>query len=226
MRTAARELRSGPDAGDAANLMLTTEQWVPVDGAHELSLMHALVSQRCRLVKPLRYDARDVAVFPNALLPDVGAVPVPRHVVSAFIAPKDSAANDVAGGELASAPQTTPMHHADGGHRKADDRVQPTQHRPERFRRKVVQQVAGDDEQPGEYAQADARSALNHSAVARRDAPTLRDMSGGQQTQQEQRDERCHAVQAYGPNLNRMGKLSCACPDRVVHCQPERASHE
>ena len=80
--------------------MLTTEQWVPVDGAHELSLMHALVSQRCRLVKPLRYDARDVAVFPNALLPDVGAVPVPRHVVSAFIAPKDSAANDVAGGSL------------------------------------------------------------------------------------------------------------------------------
>lgn len=81
---------------DAVNLMLTTEQWIPVDGVHELSLMHALISQRRRFVKPLRYDARDAAVFPNALLLDVGAVPVPLHVVSAFMAPKDRAAKDVA----------------------------------------------------------------------------------------------------------------------------------
>ncbi|MEO8155409.1 MAG: DUF1173 family protein [Rhizobacter sp.] len=80
---------------DGASLMLTTEQWIPVDGVHELALVHALISQRRRFIKPLRYDARDAAIFPNALLLDAGAVPVPLHVVSAFTAPKERAAKDV-----------------------------------------------------------------------------------------------------------------------------------
>lgn len=80
---------------DGASLMLTTEQWIPVDGVHELALVHALISQRRRFIKPLRYDARDAAIFPNAILLDAGAVPMPLHVVSAFTAPKERAAKDI-----------------------------------------------------------------------------------------------------------------------------------
>ncbi len=79
---------------DAASLMLTSEHWIPVEGVHELSLIHALVEQRRRFVKPLRYDARSAAAFPNALLLDVGAVPVALHVVSAFIDLKEQRAKE------------------------------------------------------------------------------------------------------------------------------------
>ena len=56
---------------------------------HELPLIDALVAQHRRFVKPLRYDARSGAAFPNALLLDAGPVPVPLHVVSAFMDPKE-----------------------------------------------------------------------------------------------------------------------------------------
>ena len=79
---------------DAASLMLTSEHWIPVDGVHELPLVHALVTQQRRFVKPLRYDARSAAAFPNALLLDAGPVPVPLHVVSAFMEPKERAAKE------------------------------------------------------------------------------------------------------------------------------------
>lgn len=70
---------------DAASLMLTSEHWIPLDGLHELELIHALVEQGRRFLKPLRYDARTAAAFPNALLLDAGAQPVPLHVFSAFM---------------------------------------------------------------------------------------------------------------------------------------------
>jgi hypothetical protein len=81
---------------DAASLMLTDENWIPIDGVHELALVHALVAQRRRFVKPLRYDARTVAAFPNALLLDTGGRPEPLHVVSAFMSAKDRAAKEKA----------------------------------------------------------------------------------------------------------------------------------
>ena len=43
------------------------------------------MSQGRRFVKPLRYDARSVAGFANAILLDVGAEPVDLHVVSGFM---------------------------------------------------------------------------------------------------------------------------------------------
>ncbi|MDO8311605.1 MAG: DUF1173 family protein, partial [Sideroxyarcus sp.] len=81
---------------DAASLMLTSEHWIPVEGVHELPLVHALVDQRRRFLKPLRYDARTAAAFPNALLLDAGAEPVSLHVVSAFMNPKEQAAKALA----------------------------------------------------------------------------------------------------------------------------------
>ncbi len=76
---------------DAASLMLTSAHWIPIEGVHELPLVHALVDQGRRFVKPLRYDARSAAAFPNALLLDAGPLPLPLHVVSAFMPPKERA---------------------------------------------------------------------------------------------------------------------------------------
>lgn len=81
---------------EAASSMLTSEHWIPVEGVHELPLVHALVEQRRRFIKPLRYDARSAGGFPNALLLDCGAAPVPLHVVSAFLTPKERMAKDAA----------------------------------------------------------------------------------------------------------------------------------
>lgn len=74
---------------DAVSLMLASTHWIPVEGIHELPLIDALVAGQRRFVKPLRYDAKSAAVFPNALLLDVGSLPVPLHVISDFMAAKD-----------------------------------------------------------------------------------------------------------------------------------------
>jgi hypothetical protein len=81
---------------DAASLMMTSEQWIPLEGVHELPLIDALVVQRRRFVKPLRYDARSAAAFPNVLLLDTGQAPMPLHVISAFMDPKERAAKEKA----------------------------------------------------------------------------------------------------------------------------------
>jgi hypothetical protein len=87
---------------DAMSLMLTSEHWIPVEGAHEIELIHALVEQQRRFIKPLRYDARNAAGFPNALLIDAGPEPVALHVVSAFADEKERAAKIEAVNRLAS----------------------------------------------------------------------------------------------------------------------------
>jgi hypothetical protein len=77
---------------DVASLMLSSEEWIPLEGVHEVPLVRALVAQGRRFVKPLRYDARTAAGFANAILLDVGTEPVPLHVLSAFMRPIDAQA--------------------------------------------------------------------------------------------------------------------------------------
>lgn len=79
-------------AVEAASFMLVHPQWIPVEGLHELALLDALITQQRRFVKPLRYDAQTAAEFPNALLLDAGDEPVPMHVASEFVDPKEKAA--------------------------------------------------------------------------------------------------------------------------------------
>ena len=67
--------------------MLTSPEWIPLEGVDEVPLIRALVSQGRRFVKPLRYDARTAAEFANAILLDAGSAPVALHVVSAFMRP-------------------------------------------------------------------------------------------------------------------------------------------
>ena len=74
---------------DTASFMLTTDQWIPIEGLHELDLISAMIEQKRRFLKPLRYGAKSAAAFPNALLLDAGEKPVPLHIVSAFMDPKE-----------------------------------------------------------------------------------------------------------------------------------------
>lgn len=81
---------------DTVSLMQASEHWIPVEGVHELPLINALVNQQCRFIKPLRYDAKSAAPFPNALLLDVGSQPIPLHVFSAFMDAKERTAKEKA----------------------------------------------------------------------------------------------------------------------------------
>lgn len=96
MATLVRARREHTYEIDAASFMLTSENWIPMEGIHELPLVQALVAQHRRFVKPLRYDAKSAAAFPNALLLDVGQAPAPLHVVSDFMTDKDRAEKEKA----------------------------------------------------------------------------------------------------------------------------------
>ncbi|MDB5924552.1 MAG: hypothetical protein JWN13_3488 [Betaproteobacteria bacterium] len=74
---------------DTATFMLTTDQLIPIEGMHELELINALVERKRRFLKPLRYDAKSAAAFPNALLLDAGAKPFALHILSGFMDAKD-----------------------------------------------------------------------------------------------------------------------------------------
>lgn len=76
---------------EAVSLMLTSRDWIPLEGGHELPLIDALTVQHRRFIKPLRYDARSAASFPNAVLLDAGPAPVPLHVVSPFMDARERA---------------------------------------------------------------------------------------------------------------------------------------
>jgi len=75
---------------DTVSMMLTTDRWIPLDGLHELPLIEALQREQRVFMKPLRYDAKSAAAFPNVLLLDSGKVPLPLHVMSPFEAKEKS----------------------------------------------------------------------------------------------------------------------------------------
>lgn len=79
---------------DTACFILTTENWIPIEGTHEADLIQALIDQKRRFIKPLRYDAPSTVSFANALLLDTGASPTPLHVLSTFAGPKDRTAKE------------------------------------------------------------------------------------------------------------------------------------
>jgi hypothetical protein len=81
---------------DTASFMLTTDNWIPIEGVHEVDLIQALTEQKRRFMKPLRYDARSMAAYPNVLLLDTGARPTPLHVVSTLMDLRDRAAKEKA----------------------------------------------------------------------------------------------------------------------------------
>jgi hypothetical protein len=79
---------------DSLSMMLVSDQWVPLEGLHELPLVEELQRQGRSFLKPLRFDAKNAAAFPNALLLDTDGGPFPLHVVSAFLDPKERCAKE------------------------------------------------------------------------------------------------------------------------------------
>lgn len=64
-------------------MMLTTDQWVPLEGVHEVALIETLQRHGRAFYKPLQFDAKSSAPYMNAKLLDT-AEPTPMHVISAF----------------------------------------------------------------------------------------------------------------------------------------------
>jgi hypothetical protein len=81
---------------DSLSMTLVSDQWIPLDGLHELPLVEELQRQGRAFLKPLRFDAKSGACFPNALLLDTEGGPFPLHVVSAFLDPKEKSATEKA----------------------------------------------------------------------------------------------------------------------------------
>lgn len=79
---------------DTASFILATDNWIPIEGTHEVDLIQALIDQKRRFIKPLRYDAPSTVPFANALLLDTGASPTPLHVLSTFADPKERTAKE------------------------------------------------------------------------------------------------------------------------------------
>lgn len=81
---------------DSLSLMLVTDQWIPLDGLYELPLIETLQREGRSFLKPLKFDAKTSAGFPNVLLLDAGSAPVPLHVCSPFLAAKERALKEKA----------------------------------------------------------------------------------------------------------------------------------
>jgi hypothetical protein len=78
---------------DTLSLMLTTSRYLPLDGVHEIELLERLCGEGRAFIKPLRYDARSAAAFPNVLLLDAldrSGRPKRLHVVSSFASKTDA----------------------------------------------------------------------------------------------------------------------------------------
>lgn len=78
---------------DSASLMLTSDNWIPLKGIHEVDLVHALTMQWRHFINPRRYDAKSAAPFPNAILLDGGAA-TPLHVISPLMGAHDQATKE------------------------------------------------------------------------------------------------------------------------------------
>ncbi len=57
---------------DRASLMLATETWIPVDDLEEVRLIRHLIGHGRSFLKPLRYESRRCAQYPNVKLLDTG----------------------------------------------------------------------------------------------------------------------------------------------------------
>ena len=91
--------REGVYVVDTASLQLTSMTWVPLDHPYEQQLVDLLTLQQRRFLKPLRYESRQGASFPNAVLLDAGEHEVALDIVSPFMPEKERIAKEHAIGE-------------------------------------------------------------------------------------------------------------------------------
>jgi hypothetical protein len=70
---------------DSLTLMMTSAQWIPLDHLYERDVVDKLVTEERAFIKPLRYEARDAAKFPNFQLLDAGVRPVALDIIGSFL---------------------------------------------------------------------------------------------------------------------------------------------
>lgn len=73
---------------EAAGVIMTTIDWIPVEGAHEILLLEYLIRTERRFIKPMRFDAGSDRVFASALLIDAGTTPIPIFSMGPFMPEK------------------------------------------------------------------------------------------------------------------------------------------
>jgi hypothetical protein len=81
---------------DTATIMMTTANWMPVDYEYEKILADELTRQRRRFMKPLRYESKQGAAYPNLILLDTGNQTTALDIVSPFLADKAQALKELA----------------------------------------------------------------------------------------------------------------------------------
>jgi hypothetical protein len=74
---------------DTATLVLLSATWIPLDQPYEHLLIDALVRQERCFLKPLRFESKQGAAFPNAVLLDTGDVETPLDIVTPFMSDRD-----------------------------------------------------------------------------------------------------------------------------------------
>jgi hypothetical protein len=83
--------REGVYFVDTATLVTLSSKWIPLDQPYEQRLIDELVRQERRFLKPLRFESKQGATFPNAVLLDTGDAETPLDIVTPFMADRDRA---------------------------------------------------------------------------------------------------------------------------------------
>jgi len=77
---------------DTATLVMCSATWIPLDQPYERLLVDELVRQERRFLKPLRFESKQGAAFPNAVLLDTGDDETPLDIITPFMSDRDRSA--------------------------------------------------------------------------------------------------------------------------------------
>ena len=83
--------REGVYFVDTATLIMLASTWIPLDHAYEHLLIDELVRKERRFLKPLRFESKRGAAFPNAVLLDSGDAETPLDILTPFMSGRDRA---------------------------------------------------------------------------------------------------------------------------------------
>jgi len=81
---------------DTATLVVLTSTWIPLDKPYEHLLIDELVRQERRFLKPLRFESKHGAAFPNAVLLDTGDTETPLDILTPFMPDRDRSEKQLA----------------------------------------------------------------------------------------------------------------------------------
>ena len=81
--------REGVYFVDTATLVMLSSTWIPLDHPYEQLLIDELVRHERRFLKPLRFESKQGATFPNAVLLDTGDAETPLDIVTPFMSDRD-----------------------------------------------------------------------------------------------------------------------------------------